>query len=212
MRAIRTLAIISIIGLTMGAKHSLKQKLAERSNTLAQVSNGADFGEDLKTEPSCTCNCPILDTRCNKILNPQNCTCTPHSLLTQPPILGGGNPFDQTSVTTVLSSNQEEIFKATPANSFTSSDESSCCSCENALHQAGVNATKVRKFGIHGDICVTESIQFVENGCAEEASRGSSKKNSIHVEQPADAGLGGGPGNCTNFTMTVCSPGNVIMD
>jgi hypothetical protein len=37
MRAIKTIAIMSVIGLTLGAKHSLKQKLAERSNTLAQA-------------------------------------------------------------------------------------------------------------------------------------------------------------------------------
>lgn len=147
-------------------------------------SNPGSLGTSPPPPSFCPCNCPTLDTRCLGDLDVEPCTCTPHALETQPPLGSGETPFNQVLATTVLSSNQEQIFQATPSNTFTSTDESSCCSCENSLNHAGVNATKVRKFGIHGDICVTECIQYVENGCAEEASRGSSKKNSIHVETP----------------------------
>lgn len=78
---------MSVIGLAMGAKHSLKQKLAERSNTLAQA--GAADNDLMRytipgtaPTPSCSCSCPTLDTRCNKVLNVENCTCIPYPLET----------------------------------------------------------------------------------------------------------------------------------
>ncbi len=108
-------------------------------------------------------------------------------------------------MTTVLNSAQTQVFAAAPENTFETFDNAACCSTENSLHQAGSNATKVRHFGIHGDICVTECIQFMEKGCAEEASVGRSNKHSIHQENPTGAGLGAGANN-TCFTLTVCGP------
>lgn len=202
MRVLKTVAVLALLGLTMAGKNSLKQKLAERGNTLAQVSTEGAGG--------CACACPDLDTSCSRPLNVGHCNCTLGNLTLELPSGGlGSSPFEQTAVKTVLSSNSEQVFESIPESSFTAYDESVCCSCENAAHQAGVNATKVRKFGIHGDICVTESIEFVETGCAEEAAAGHSRKASRHVEE-AGNGLGGnGPQNCTEFNLTVCAPGTV---
>ncbi len=212
MKAVKLIAFVSVIGFTMGAKHSLKQKLAERGNVLAQAQ--AQTGAQAEGGPWSSCNpcgrcceCPCLDTSCPGELDAPDCNCTAGIVGGDFPPLGSGE-FNPTEIRTVLSTNQDQVFLATPDTSFTAIDEAACCACENALHQAGVNATKVRKFGIHGDICVTECIQYVENGCAEEASRGRSHKNSIHQENALDGGLGAGD-NCTNFTLTVCSPPQV---
>lgn len=213
-RATRILAVIGVIGVTMAAKHSLKQKLAERGNTLAQAQALTEvegqFGSGSCTSCCNSCGstprCPVLSNNCDEELIPEDCFCEPGAFLNEPPLGGGG--FQPTSLKTVLSSNQEQVFEETPDNSFTAFDESTCCSCENALHQAASNATKVRKFGIHGDICVTERIQYEENGCAEEASAGRARKNSRHTEVTG-GGLGGGEQNCTDFTLTVCAPANI---
>lgn len=209
MKAIKLVAFVSVIGFTMAAKHSLKQKLAERGNVLAQAQSNVQ-AESLTEGCGCGCVCPVLDTSCPGELDPPDCNCTAGTVGDGFPPLGGGTPIP-VEVKTVLASNSEQVFLQTPSSSFTAIDEAACCSCENALHQAGSHATKVRKFGIHGDICVTECIQYVENGCAEEASRGRSHKNSIHQES-ADTGLGGGDDNCTNYTFTVCSPPHVTME
>lgn len=209
MRATKKIVcVLGLLGLTMAAKHSLKQKLAERGNTLAQVEAGAEY----VSGGSCGCGCPVLDNRCDRPLGtvPNPMCDTP--ALGEPPLGAGDGEFHPTQLTTVLSSNQQNVFEATPDQAFTAYDESACCSMENALHQSGANATKVRKFGIHGDICVTECIQYVENGCAEESSLGRSKKNSYHQENAIDTGLGGGEDNCTDFTLHVCAPGNVTHD
>jgi hypothetical protein len=41
MKALKIVAIVSVIGFSMAAKHSLKQKLAERGSVLAQVESEA---------------------------------------------------------------------------------------------------------------------------------------------------------------------------
>jgi hypothetical protein len=222
MRATRIIAIISVIGVAMAAKHSLKQKLAERGNTLAQTSvmdNAAaerrswDDCDRCEERKDCGCSrgrCPVLHNNCDEELKVEDCNCTPGAIGLDFPLLGEGD-FAPTSVKTVLSSNQEQVFEATPDSSFNAFDESACCSCENALHQSAANATKIRRFGIHGDICVTECIQYEENGCADEASLGRSKKNSIHQENIFNGGLGGGDDNCTNFTLSVCAPPNIVV-
>jgi hypothetical protein len=216
MRAIRIIAILSVIGFTMGAKHSLKQKLAERGNTLAEVEAETLTGAEqdaaaagFRRPCDCGCDrfkCPVLDNSCCKDLKPKDCNCKPDCVGGDFPCLGNGT-WNPTLMKTVLSANQEEVFEATPDTTFTALDESACCSCENALHQAGANATKVRRFGIRGDICVTENIQFVENGCAEEASVGRSKKNSIHQENTVIGCIT--RDNCTDFGVQICSPLNV---
>lgn len=208
MKAVKLITFVSVIGFTLAAKHSLKQKLAERGNVLAQSQAQAEAaaaaqGVTWGNSCCCDCDCPKLDTSCCKPLCVEECNCTAGEVGGDL-VLGSGE-FNPTEIKTVLSSNQDQVFLATPDTSFTAIDQAACCSCENALHQAGVNATKVRKFGIHGDICVTECIQYVENGCAEEASKGRSNKNSIHHETTTDGGLGGGD-DCTNFTLEVCSP------
>lgn len=206
--ATRIIAVVGLLGFTMGAKHTLKQKLAERGNSLAQVeTEGVDlFGA---TPGQCGCGCPTLSNGLTAELNPVACDCTPAAVGVDLPVLGSGN-YQPTEVTTVLNSQQEQVYQAIPDTSINAYDESASCSCENALHQAGANATKVRKFGIKGDICVTESIQYIEAGAAEEASAGRARKNSIHQEVMSSGGLGSS-GNCTDFTLNVCAPGNVTV-
>ena len=213
IKATRILAVVGLIGFSMGAKNTLKQKLAERGSNLAQVeveSEAAYAGAPLFGQvATCGCGCPILGNSCDKELKPVACDCTPSNVGNDLPPLGSGD-YAPTSLTTILNSQQEQVFQAIPDTQVNAYDESSCCSCENALHQAGANATKVRKFGISGDICVTESIQYYEAGCAEEASAGRSRKNALHQENMGGSGLGSSD-NCTDFTLNVCAPGNVTI-
>lgn len=104
MKAIQIVALVSVIGFSMGAKHSLKQKLAERGNILAQVESTAQNGLDASC-PDCNSSCPVLNNTCPGDLDAEDCNCTPGEVGLN--ILLGSGDFTPTSVQTVLSSNSE---------------------------------------------------------------------------------------------------------
>jgi hypothetical protein len=94
MRATRIIAVISVIGLTMGAKTTLKQKLAERGNTLVQAEAKTEAkvlagDEGYRYDCDCECEsdsddecCPVLHNSCID-LHPTDCTCTPTAITDQ---------------------------------------------------------------------------------------------------------------------------------
>jgi hypothetical protein len=77
MRATKLLIIIGIVGLTLGAQNTIKQKLAQKSNTLAQAKAQSTVleGEDKKKDDDCgcdkkkdddDCDCGCGDSDCSK--------------------------------------------------------------------------------------------------------------------------------------------------
>jgi hypothetical protein len=91
-----------------------------------------------------------------------------------------------------------------PGTGFKAEEAQSCASCENSENCAFENASKVKHFGIKGDICVTEDTWFVESGKAKECSKGFAAKKVKFME------------NCENntnaeekcYNLTFC-PGKV---
>lgn len=113
MKAIKLVAFVSVIGFTMAAKHSLKQKLAERGNVLAQAQSNVQ-AESLNGGV-CGCVCPVLDTSCPGDLDAPDCNCTAGTVGEGLPPLGGGTPVP-VEVKTVLASNSEQVFMQTPTS------------------------------------------------------------------------------------------------
>jgi hypothetical protein len=185
MRATRVLALLSVIGLAMAANGSIKQRLAQQGvKNLAQVQVDAEGGP--VSSPGCGCG-PALPFNWDlPEREPDACTCTADEIEN----LGAPVSHSVNATTTHLSSTQDAVLASVPDSQFTGTETHTCCSCENAVHDAYQNATKIRHFSINGDICVTESIEYAESQIAEEASVGESHENFAHTETAVDAGLG----------------------
>jgi len=202
---LRVIALISVVGFTMAAKSSIKQKLAEKGSNLAQA--GSQSGDiytgipiiSAPSAPGCGCGCPTsCPAVCPTNLVAPDCECEAPPL----PILnpGPGNATLTTTLTNVLSSQSLGIV-GLPENSFTDIENSVCCSCKNSIAEEHANATKSRRFCIQGDICVTETVCFLGNSCAAEASTGRAESELQGVHIP-NGGLGAGIDDC--FNVTVC--------
>ncbi len=59
--------------------------------------------------------------------------------------------------------------------------QSLCNSCNAAAHTEASEATRLRTFDIHGQICVEENIKFKEIGQARERAQGASEKLGVCV-------------------------------
>lgn len=184
MRTTKVLALLGFASVAFTAKTSLKQKLAERGSSLAQLEERAMAATN-EACPSGNCGCnATLNTACSRRLEPMahNCTLPNYENNTAGPGLGGGAgpQFHPSQFRASLNSESTTEFEANAAESSSAYDEAVCCSTESSLHEAGSNATKVRRFCIQGDICVRERIDYEESGCAQEASAGRSRRSAIH--------------------------------
>lgn len=199
MRATKVLALLSVIGLAMAANGSIKQRLAQQGvKNLAQTQVEVDSeGVPVMSPPGCGCGSPLPFGWNLPPLDIEPCTCTADEIVG----LGAPGTHYLNATTTHLGSTQDAIVASVPDSQFTGTETHTCCSCENAEHDAYQNATKIRHFCINGDICVTESIEYAESQIAQEASVGGSHENFAHTETAVDAGLGAGA-DC--YTLTVC--------
>ena len=196
-RILKLVAVLGVVGYAMAAKGTIKSKLAQQdAKTLAQV-QGIDLGA-----PDCGCaDCDDLPFGWELPgRTPDDCTCE------VPPVLSGPPPpedHQHNSSETRINTETTLYLADVPDTAYEATEEHACCSCENAVHDTYQNATKIRRFNIDGEICVTESICYAESSNSEEASSGRSTEEIDYWETPSDSGLGAGPG-CR--TVTVCPP------
>lgn len=84
--------------------------------------------------------------------------------------------------------------------SYTSQCEADCCACNTEEHASSASGTRTRHYNISGDIQVAETIEFSENGSANEQSLGHSQKASA-CANTNNNGEGSAPGG---QCVTVC--------
>lgn len=206
MRATKALVLVGVIGFTLAAQGTIKQKLAQKGSVMAQTHDaipgpvstpscgcggGSPCDTAFKSLPFKSCDAMHAIDIASK-LN-ANCNCTLPPLDT--PDLGKSGNHTLNTTEVLLSSHQATALRAIPDTTSRTFDSESCCSCADSAHQAFQNETKIRRFGISGDICVTETVTIAEQGCADEASVGKSKHNGTHFDLYNDAGVGGN-GTC----------------
>ena len=199
MRATKILALVSVIGLAMASNGSIKQRLAQQgAKNLAQVESQVQ--SESEAEAGCIpCGCGSLPFGWHlPDRELEQCNCTADTIVS----LGSPGTHYVNSTTTHLGSTQEAVLAAVPDTQFSGTETHTCCSCENAVHDAYQNATKIRHFCINGDICVTESVQYAESSIADEASVGASHENFLQTESAVDSGLALGSGDC--YCLDVC--------
>jgi hypothetical protein len=196
MRATKLLIIVGIVGLTLGAQNTIKQKLAQKSNALAQAKAESTVAVQATRDCDCDSDCsdatralpfkscddlhkqdlhPLMGcTKNAKGAYVCDCDCDLPALTG--PVLGGGTGGLGSGVThskNVLKSSHTDVLTATvPDTASNTYSEEACCSCADSANHAFKNETRIRHFNICGDICVVETVKIAEQGCAEEASFG----------------------------------------
>jgi hypothetical protein len=74
-----------------------------------------------------------------------------------------------------------EEAESIPDTEWHSLCESECCACNVGQHAAEATATRTKHFDISGSIDISETIEWAENGEAEEESRGYSIKETACI-------------------------------
>lgn len=81
-------------------------------------------------------------------------------------------------------------------------EETACCSNEESTHDVLEKGCKYRHFCIKGDICVKESVTFIENGITTDMSDGNASKTTVSIDH-TETGLEG-PDTC--YVLKAHSP------